>query len=417
MTKHKLSPVLIWNYISVGITAVCGATFSIIVSIFYPENILGRFNTIYSYYIVMSQFCVCGIHMAIVKYSAENKDEAMGILLKSLIITAFISSLMSGIFSCIINLGLRPFIGDSFVLSFNTIIVSLILFSLNKVFLGWLNGTMHMKAYAFFQAIRNIVIALSLIVFSLIKIDGEKLTYCFLAAEIIVAALSIVYLVIFKKHMNLLKTGVSAKELLWFGIRILPSNAVLELNTKIDVICLSLLLHNESLVGIYSFAAMFAEGFYQLLMVLRRIINPHITIEYAKGRLKEYVNSFKVKYMKYIYALFAVAYFLLIGTYCVLVYLMGKESYFVGTIVIVIVCLCIVLNTKMIVFGNILSQTGNPARESAVNIIATAANACLNLLFIYSFGMLGAAIATGVSYFVFSILQKQFLKIKTGIVL
>lgn len=417
MTGHKLSSDLIWNYLSVGITAVCGAAFSIIISFFYPENILGRFNTVYSYYIVMSQFCVCGIHMAIVKYSAEKKYEATGILIKAIIITAWIASIMSGVFYCVINLGLRPFIGDSMVTSFNTIIISLILFSLNKVFLGWLNGKMLMKAYAFFQTIRNVVIALSLIVFSLMRIEGEKLTYCFLVAEIVVSFFSIAYIILFKKHFYLSKTEISAKELLWFGVRILPSNAIMELNTKIDVICLGLLLHNESLVGVYSFAAMFAEGFYQLVVVLRKIINPHIAMEYAKGELNKYILAFKNKYMIAIYALFSVGYVLLLSAYRVLVYLIGKESYYAGTIVLAIVCACIVLNTKMIVFGNILAQTGNPGRESMANIIATASNACLNFILIYFFGVLGAAIATGISYFVYGILQKQFLKSRTNIVL
>lgn len=417
MARHKLSSDVIWNYLSVGITAICGAAFSIIISFFYPENVLGRFNTIYSYYIVMSQLCVCGIHMAIVKYAAEKKNEAIGILIKAMIITALTASIMSGMFYCIINLVFRRFIGDSMVSSFNTITISLILFSLNKVFLGWLNGKMLMKAYAFFQTIRNFVIALSLLVFSLMGIEGEKLTYCFLAAEIIVSLISVVYVIRFRKNFSLSKTGVSAREFLWFGIRILPSNAILELNTKIDVICLGLLLKNESLVGIYSFAAMFSEGFYQLLVVLRKIMNPHIAIEHARGELNHYILEFKNKYMKYLYALFLVAYVLLIGVYHTLVYLIGKAGYYAGTIVLAIVCASIVLNTKMIVFGNVLAQTGNPGRESMVNIIATTSNVCLNVIFIYFFGMPGAAIATGTSYFIYSILQKHFLKLRTGIVL
>ena len=256
-----------------------------------------------------------------------------------------------------------------------------------------------------------------MVFFSLIGIDGEKLTYCFLVSETIVALLGIFYLFTSRKQLHMTKTGLSVKELLWFGVRILPSNAVLELNTKIDVICLLLLLHNESLVGVYSFAAMFAEGFYQLLMVLRKIINPHITIEFSKGKLEEYIESFKRRYVKSMYALSFLAYFMLLAGYYILVNIIGKEGYYAGTVVLAVVCACIVINTKMIVFGNALSQTGNPGIESMVNILATATNAFLNIVFISSFGMIGGAIATGLSYFVFSIIQKHCFKMRTGIVL
>ncbi len=411
----KTSSDIIWNYASVGITAICGAAFSIIISIFYPEDVLGRFNTVYSFYIVMSQFCVFGIHMAVVKFVAERRDEALGILTKSIMVTTVISCAMSGTFYCIINFVLASFIGESMVISFNSIIPALILFSINKVFLGWLNGAMLMKAYAFFQLIRNVVIAFSLLVFSLIGIKGVGLTYCFLISEIVVLLLSASYFLLYRLHHSKEKTSITARELLWFGLRILPSNAVLELNSKIDVICLALVLGDEGKVGIYSFAAMFAEGFYQLVVVLRKIINPSISIEYVKGKLKEYIETAKKRYSKKIYFLFFVAYLLLILAYNVLVWITGNNNYYFGTIVLIIICFCILLTVKPIVFGNILAQTGYPGTESMVNVISALSNGVLNFIFIYFWGMIGAALATGISYFIYSALQYKMFKKKTGI--
>ena len=45
----------------------------------------------------------------------------------------------------------------------------------------------------------------------------------------------------------------------------------------VDIICLGVVLGDDFLIGIYSFAILFVEGFYQLYVTVRRSINPKIT--------------------------------------------------------------------------------------------------------------------------------------------
>jgi len=63
------------------------------------------------------------------------------------------------------------------------------------------------------------------------------------------------------------------------------------------VIVLRLVTHNDYIVGIYSFALRFAEGFYQLQVVIRRNINPMIAQYIAKKDFL-YITKLKKNLMK-----------------------------------------------------------------------------------------------------------------------
>lgn len=410
---------VVWNYASIVITAVCGMTFNIIIGNAYPENVLGRFNTVYSYYIVLSQFSACGIHMAVSKFVAQycGKMESEDTILNEAVwISFFLSLCVSVLGGVVVNLCIPEILGESWLHSMNTIWPALIFFSMNKVILGWLNGCSMMKAYAFFQAARNCLIAASLCVFAYGGLQGELLSVVFFVSESILFLTAVLYL---SGHWRLsfVWHGNYYRRLVSFGIRILPANAVLELNTKMDVICLSLILRDEYIVGIYSFAAMFCEGFYQLFVVVRKIINPKITEAWYSGKLTRFIDGLNSRQMKYVYPAGICSLLLLCAGFYGLLWIMGNTSYLQGMPLIVGTCLFMVINAKSIVFGNILSQTGHPAQESLVNIMTTVWNGIANVGLIPFLGMYGAALATGLSYCVFGWAQKRCVVRRLGIVL
>lgn len=401
------------------ITAISGVMFSVLISFFYSEDVLGRFNTIYSYYIVLSQFSVCGIHMAVVRYTSEffaNKKEANKILCESMALTLANSVMVSVLGYFLVNGFLIGILGEDKVDSINTIWAALIFFSVNKVFLGWLNGCSKMKAYALFQGLRNILIVISLSLFVMIHAPGNMLTLSFLFAEGTLFVLEIIY-TIWTGCFQIVFSKRYIKRILNFGIRIFPSNAVLELNSKIDVICLSLILQDEKLIGIYSFAAMFGEGFYQIFIVIRRMINPDITVMYLSGKLGEYLEKIKKQYMIYLYLGGILVLAIVCTGYCILVFIIGKKGYLQGVIPLFTICSCIVLNAKALICGNILAQTGNPAEESISNVTAAVFNGVANVVMISQFGMMGAAAATGLSYCIYSLIQRKFVSRKLKLLL
>lgn len=415
--KNDFAQGLIWNYVSIFFLAIGGVTFSFLIGYYYDAKTLGEFNLVYACYIVLSQVGVWGSHMAVTKYVseyAESKEITDKILSSALLDVLIISVIAGGVIGIICNVILNGFFSDALLGQINSILIAVVFFSINKVILGYLNGKSRMKEYAVFQALRNILIASYIILFAILDISGSKICYCFAYTEIVLFILAI-FFVFIRGQVRLSINKEWAKKIIIFGTDIMPANIVLELSTKVDIFCLWLVLRDDEIIGIYSFAALFAEGFYQLFVVIRRSINPIITQSFIKLELEKYYHQVIEQIKKWGYLAGGLCAFLVMIAHKVLCVFMKDESFFEGSIALFIIMIAIVINMRSIIFGNILSQTGYPVAESINNIITVVSNFILNILFIFCWGMIGAALATGTSYFLFSINQKMMMKKKLNI--
>lgn len=403
---------LIWNYISIFFLAIGGITFSFLIGLYYDAETLGNFNLIYAYYIVLSQIGVWGCHMAVTRYVSEYADdiEKVNTILSCAILFVSFSAIILGLSIWLICVFfIRHFLSGALLNALYSLILAVCFFSINKVILGYLNGLSKMKEYAIFQSLRNILIAAWIVFFAIMRIPGDRVSFCFAFTEIIIFLLEIPMLIIregFRIHLSI----EWLRKIVFFGTRIMPANIVLELSTKVDILCLSWILKDERSVGVYSFAILFAEGFYQMFVVIRRSINPFVTQNYKKNELGSYYKTVNNKIKRLGYFVAITGLFIIIIGYRILCLFLNDQGYYAGVIPLLIVMISIVANMKSIIFGNILSQTGYPLEESINNAITVIANFILNILFIYKWGMIGAAIATGGSYFIFSFNQKIFVK-------
>ncbi len=402
---------LLWNLISTGLLAVGGLLFSVLIALFYHPDVLGVFNQAYAYYILFSQFAVLGIHMATAKLTAEHVGE--GDLPQRYLWTGLFS--VTGIsILCVLVIGgfllLTDLVncGDVWFATLLTV-AALPLFSINKVALAYLNGLSKMRSYAVLQALRPILIVGAILFCSLNGYPGKYLSASFFVAELILTLVFAIYAVILRVPFARWDRSI-AKEMLHFGISIFPGNLILEFNTKIDIICLGLLTGSDYLVGIYSFAALFAEGFYQLFVVVRRIINPKITQAYTEREsLREKLNGILALITRYLRFGAPAAALLLIGVYYAACYLLKREPYLAALPSLAILTSAIALNSRNICLGNLLSDTGKPSSESLVNIIAAGSNVVCNCILIPLFGITGAALGTAISYFVFAYAQRRLI--------
>lgn len=402
---------LIWNYGSLLVLSVGGFLFSIIIINWYDAATLGVFNQVYAYYILLSQVAVGGIHISITKHTSDchsNRSQYTSVFLSGVSSAGALSVLTVIATAAVLKVLMKTGRADV-VCSMWYVLPGLILFSINKCVLGYLNGLSRMKAYAVFQALRNLLIAAAIAVLALLKAPGNMLSLSFTIAELAVFLVALPYLAAQKLLQGVPDWSWIGRHLR-FGLRILPGNIVLEFNSKIDVICLGLVLQNNTIVGYYSFAALFVEGFYQLLVVIRRNYNPLFPRYQQEGTLEAEIKTIKDLLNKYLYAACAVAGCLVCAGFYLICLLMNRAAYVCALIPLAVMLLGIVLNSRHIVFGNLLSQTGYPVHESAVNVMAAACNFVLNFLMIYFFGMMGAAIATAMSYFVFSGLLYHWVK-------
>lgn len=406
---------IFWNYGSLVIMSASGFVLNCLIIFFYDASILGRFNRAYAWYCVLSQVSVWGIHMSVLqkipetkKNEKECKDQAASAILGGCII----SVLATFFAECVLFFCMDR--NTLFYEDIRLILLGLPFFSINKILLNYLNGLSRMKAYAVFQSLRYFFIAAAILVMGLLKMKGQFLTCSFTYAEALLLLIMLIYL----KGIQMLGGGVKWEYILAhmkFGTKILPANMVVELNTKVDIICLGFLVKNDAVIGIYSFAILFAEGFYQIYIVIRRSINPRLTEANANRKLEEVFTEMDralKKCFKWLSPFLMIA---IIGFYYVVCLVLGKPEYFDGMKYLIIICAAMVVNGRNIVYGNIFSQLEFPIMESGINVITVFSNFAMNICFILLGGTMGAAVATAVSHCIYGRLIKKGINRKFGL--
>ena len=398
-----------WNMVALGFMAISGIIYQMVIKGVYGDAVNGLFGQAFAYYVAAAQLAVCGIHFSVLKYASEfhdDQEKLPKILGSSLVATAIVGIAVVGV-AYLVLFAASKLTNDSLISYLYYTVPALFFFSINKVSLNYLNGLSRMKEYAVFQTLRNILIILFIVIMVIMKLPGQYLTLCFLMSEFLLFVITMIYAI--KSHYIKFKVDKEwVKEHFRYGFKIMPGNLVLELNARMDVMILGWFV-SDAIVGVYYFALRFAEGFYQLLVVVRRNINPVIARNVSKkdftalGDLKASLS----KYSKYLIPVSAV---LIICAYCVAAYLIGGDLS--GFFPLVIVMAAITVTSKYIIFGNTLNQSGYPAQEARLNIATLATNIVLNLALIPLLGMCGAAIGTAVSYVVFSVILYKSVKNK-----
>ncbi len=408
----KYKKEIIWNYISLIVMALAGLLMNTVIVVFYNANALGLFNEVYAWYMVLSQFAVCGIHMAILKFVPENfewdkKNTFLGTGLVITIATSLICISVAEIVSLSLN-------DESWRISMSVAYIGLVFFAVNKVLLNYLNAIQRMVAYAVFNSFRYFLLAGILLVLSIIHVDPFWLAAVFPISELcLMIALFAYCFTIVRTRFTFERKIV--RQLFGFGIRIFPSNLVLEFNTKLDVICLGFILKDREQIGIYSLAILFAEGFYMLYITIRKLVNPSISESNAQGRLEEKIGEIKEWIGKYVRIGGIIAFIGVVVVYYLYCMVLKKPDHYIGEIYIVLIGIAMVLTGRYIIFGDILAQIGMPSEESLLNLLTVICNLVLNVVLITILGTVGAAIATACSHFVFAFHLRMRVKKRIGL--
>jgi O-antigen/teichoic acid export membrane protein len=270
-------------------------------------------------------------------------------------------------------------------------------FAINKVLLNALNGRQHNKLYALFVSLRYLLVLLFFLGAVWYKIAAEKLPVILTLSEAaLLLAIGLVYPRFFHGRHALPRV-----DWLWrhihFGARSILGGIAVELNTRIDVLVLGIFA-TDAAVGIYSFAAFFIEGFLQLSMIARRLVDPMLTRlavqNDVKGRAALLVRgrNLGAACMTGVTVTMAITYpwyAAWLGSADI-----AKASWVVFVILAVGACIFAVYAA----FGGILSQSGLPMLQTWLNLAILGTNLALNLALVPIWDMLGAAIGTSLSF-------------------
>lgn len=416
-TRFDLS--IVAQLASFAVMGIAGIALNIVIARFYSVDVLGSFNQVFAFYIVVSQFCVFGIQYSVLRYVPTESQNVLAGQLKSLVSSAILLSLLYGVIVCLFFYLVAGHIAN--LLNSELVRIGLLcvipgtmLFGVNKVCLNVINGLQYMILFSVLQSLRYFMIMALLVVFILFEVRGEYLPLILTMTEVVVVIVCLFFLATkvgftvgreFRKWLRLH---------FLFGAKSFLNGAVSELNTRVDILMLGVFLQ-DSYVGLYSMASMLAEGFMQLSVVLKNTMNPIIARFAATGEmtaLKEFIRLCGFRFFMVMGVVGIVA----IPVYPFLVnVLTGSDQYLGSWPIFSVLIFTTVLVSFYMPLDLIMSQTGFPGIQTAVKATVLLVNIGSNWLLIPVFGLLGGAMGTGLSLICYALLTKIAAKRFLGI--
>ncbi len=410
----------LWSLGSFGIIAISGLLINIVIADSLGRAALGLFNTCLSIILIVGQLSTMGIHSAVAFFVptalATDRDQypyirmAMKLVLGTTALLTFVVVITVEVVGS--QLGSR-----SFLMGMRTSYIALFFFPLTKVLVSYVNGLGNIKAAAIANGSRFLLMLLFLLMF----VQSNASWY------LLPAVISLAELVVFCGLTFLTKFGLSyfwrkhwdardiRTEMKLFGRRTLISSFLLDMNTRIDVLILSLLKGAE-VVGQYTIASTFSEGLFQMAIVTRLVIDPRIAGLNAAGLAKDLMQFLK-RHVAKTYLVMIPVITISIFLYSPAVDLLfSKENASGSQEIFIFLALGVLIASGFIPLTNLLNQLGDPLGQSLLLLCVTGLNILGNFILIPSMGAAGAALATALSQAIFVPLLILFVKTRRGLI-
>lgn len=417
--REKFQSDILWNVVSFGIIGLIGIIINILILKYYSSEALGGFNQIYSFYIVLSQLAVAGIHLSVMRYIPQyvsNSKHADTIISGAIILV--ILSALSVILLATLFRTVPGKVLDSRVVSqgFWLVLPGLFFFSINKVLLAFLNGLREMKLYAILQALRFVFMMIFLLIIFHLALEAFYLASIFSLAE------GILFLLVSFSAAQRFQFSLNRRAFEWvrihyrFGKKAFVGNLLLDLNSRVDVLTLGLFA-GDNTVGIYSFASTLADGFNQFPYLVRTNLNPVLTRAYYRKNGKDLICKISRRLIPSFYKSFVLLGALVVLVFPLLHWFLGLEVELLtqGWPVLGILVLGIVLSSGYLPFQLIFNQIGLPFLQTMFILLFVLVNIILNFILIPLMGLYGAACATALAFVIQVYTLKLLLKRRAGI--
>lgn len=353
-------------------------------------------STIYGFVILIAAL---GIPSAIIKYVAESKQdqEKINSLVSSCILTSFIIGIVISIIfylcaGCISKLFNMPNL-------YTLLIILSIIFPfalVSNVLLGFLNGLRYMKQYAIatvFQGLFTFVVSFLLIYLGY-GVQGV------IISMILSSMGYFVYILYISKNyfqFTLSNYITNIRETLNFGIKVLLSNGINQINYQADTILIGYFT-NAVYVGYYSIAVMLSTFFWLIPQSIQAITYPAISEYWSKNNL-EAIQMIVDKSIKYSACLLIPIGMLVTFLSQPIIDTIYGNNFDVAILPLQILILGTIINGSLQrPIGSILYAIGLPDLNLKIFTFAAIGNIFLNILLIPLIGIVGASIATTFSY-------------------
>ena len=402
INSHNLSKNIGYTLCSFMILAISGIIINVVITALRDPAALGVFNLSYAVYIIASQFAAFGLHYSVLRYSAYYKDDetARG----KLLCTAAVCSVFLGIIvAALIYMG-QPlfhilFKSETVAKAIGFSAFGLVIFPLNKILLAYLNGITEMKAFSVLQGVRYFIVMLVVSLFAASALPIEYTTLSFCVAELFTVFSAIIYISVKKLVGPLVFDSEWAGRHFVFGAKALMAGMFAEVNSRLDVLVIGFYLSDFD-VGIYSFAAMLADGLYHVLAMMRINFNP-LLVTIIREKQWSGAKQLRAQSGKYVVPIMAVLSILILAAYYIFSFWVSPaKGLEYGLPSLIILLLGLVSVSFLVPFDNLLLVSGYPGYQTAQQITMVGSNLLSALLLVPVMGIKGAAIATVIGYVV-----------------
>ncbi|MFC1828511.1 oligosaccharide flippase family protein [Thermodesulfobacteriota bacterium] len=402
-----------WSMMSFVVLAITGLLFNILIARIFGPEAVGIFNQVYSVYIIISMISTFGIQLSSLHYVSKNVDDLY--TLKQIITSALLLTAGISLIVALISLAGAPLL--SWILSsenvgraFLWILPGIIFFAMNKVLLNTTNGLFKIRALNIFQSLRFVLAILLLGLIICIDLPVTATPGCLSGAEFILFLLLVVFLRKYFGPLNRNQFRHWREKHLRFGVKSVLGGVVSEANTRVDIFMLGIFL-SDSIVGIYSIAALVIEGIAKFVDFLRFPINPYLSYEIAHGRIVKLCQLIR-RGVKVSYLLVISICIVALATYHLLpAYIIKNPAFNQSWTPFVILAIGLMFGGGYRPFKLLLSQAGFPGYQTLLQVLILSSNIILNFFFIRMFGYNGAAIATAITFILYVVYLKILVRL------
>jgi O-antigen/teichoic acid export membrane protein len=407
---------LAWNLGSILVLGLSGIFLNLAIGAVHGSAALGVFNQALTCYMIASQVAVAGLYFSTLHYSAmayAGKSQSGSGLLSALLLGALQATLATMALYALTGPIAAVLQSPPTQVALLGVLPGLWCLTLNKILLAALNGYRCMRLFAALGAMRYLAMMGALGGLLLAGVEADHLTWCLSAAEILLLPL----LVLAVSSQGLLQRDSWSDWLvrhLRFGAQSSLSGLLLDLNTRVDLMVLGYFCSDE-VVGVFSCAALFAEGFYHILIAVKSNTTPLLSTwpeDQRQTRLRDASRALARKITPWLGLLWLVS----VPIYSPLLALVtGSHQLADGWSIYAIMGLGFVAVSAWFPLFYALNQWGHAGAFTAHLGLVFFTNIALNLALVPLYQAHGAALATLSSWCLSVLLFGLILRRATGI--
>lgn len=415
---RRLRRDVIWNLAPVALLGVVGLGLSFAVAAWWGPEAFAVFNLVTTAYFAFAVVGTCGLQYSVLRAVAERPEDRAHIA--AAVVGALVPNIALAALATAAFLALRPAIADwldseGVARGMLWAAPGLFCFSINKLLFGIVNGLRRMRVLAIYTSLRYLMIAAGLGLARVTGIDSDHLAGIWTFTEVATMLVLTCELIATVDLRRCAGWRAWVKAHVDYGLRGVLATLAFELNSKLDVWMLGVLVTDKAAIGVYALAAALNEGVAQLPNVVQNNLDPIVARLFADrdtGELRAMIRRIRRWFVPAMIAICAVA---AAAFPLVIPPMIGNPAFVAGAIPFAIFMLGTAIASPYLPFAHLLLMAKRPGWHTCLLVAAFGFNVVGSLVLIPRFGVAGAAGSMAATVVVSALLLRLLARARLGL--